>query len=225
MAAILVSGCAATPGPPEKKDPFESFNRAMYEFNDAVDRAVLKPVAKGYNKVMPDPANKGVTNFFSNLEDVVVVFNDVLQFKLAQAVSDTARVFWNTTVGLLGFIDVASALDLPKHNEDLGQTLGRWGIGNGPYLVLPFLGPSTVRDTVGTVGDFYVNPLYDIEPDGTRNWMIALNVVDKRAGLLSAGKVLEEAALDPYIFVRDAYLQRRRNLVYDGNPPKPEFVE
>lgn len=221
----LLAGCAATPGPPEEHDPFESFNRAMYKFNDALDRAVLKPVAKGYNAVLPDPINKGISNFFNNLNDVIVLLNDLLQFKFAQAASDGARLFWNSTLGVFGFIDVASSFDLPKHNEDFGQTLGYWGVGDGPYLVLPFLGPSTVRDTVGTVADVYVDPVYEIDPSASRTWTAALRVVDTRAGLLSAGKVLKEAALDEYLFVRDAYLQRRENLIHDGNPPPPEFPE
>lgn len=225
VSASLLGGCASIEGPPDPDDPLESFNRAMYSFNDTVDRAVLKPVAQGYNYVLPDPVNKGVSNFFSNLEDIVVILNDLLQFKIEQAVEDTARVFFNTTVGLLGVIDVASHLDLPKHNEDFGQTLGYWGIGSGPYIVWPFFGSSNPRDTVGFIADAYVNPLYDIEPNHDRNWLIALNIVDNRAGLLSAGKVLEEAALDPYLFVRDAYLQRRDNLIHDGNPPKPKLDE
>ena len=220
-ATAVLSGCAA-PGPTEEQDPLEGFNRAMYSFNDTVDKAILKPVAQGYDAVLPSPASKGVSNFFSNIDDVVVVFNDLLQFKFAQAAHDTGRIFFNTTVGLLGFLDVASGMELPKHHEDFGQTLGYWGVGNGPYLVLPFFGPSTARDTVGLVGDIYVDPVYDIKPDSDRFWTAALRTVDKRAGLLSASKVLKEAALDPYLFVRDAYLQKRRNDVYDGNPPAEE---
>jgi phospholipid-binding lipoprotein MlaA len=220
----LLSGCAA-PGPRDEHDPFEGFNRAMYKFNDAIDRAVMKPVAKGYNKVVPSPVNKGITNFFNNLGDIVVIFNDLLQFKISRAASDTARVFINSTVGLLGFIDVASSLELRKHDEDFGQTLGYWGIETGPYLVLPFLGPSTIRDTFGRAVDWQLDPVYQVSPTNDRYWTVALRAVDTRAGLLTAGKILEEAALDPYLFMRDSYLQRRNNLVHDGNPPPLKFEE
>ena len=223
LFSLVLQGCATVEGPTDPEDPFESFNRAMYTFNDTLDKAILKPVAKGYNAALPDPVNKGVSNFFSNIDDVVVIFNDLLQLKIGQALSDTARVFFNTTIGVLGFIDVASGMDLPKHDEDLGQTFGYWGIDTGPYLVLPFLGSSDIRDTIGLIGDAYVDPLNDITPNDTRNWLIVLEGVDTRAGLLSASKVLQEAALDEYLFVRDAYLQRRQNLVHDGDPPKPSF--
>jgi phospholipid-binding lipoprotein MlaA len=223
LFSLLLQGCATVEGPTDPEDPFESFNRAMYTFNDTLDKAILEPVAKGYNAVLPDPVNKGVSNFFSNIDDVVVIFNDLLQLKIGQALSDTARVFFNTTFGLLGFIDVASSMDLPKHDEDLGQTFGYWGVSTGPYLVLPFLGPSDIRDTVGLIGDAYVDPLNDITPNSTRNGLILLEGIDTRAGLLTASKVLQEAALDEYLFVRDAYLQRRENLVHDGDPPKPSF--
>lgn len=223
LFSLILQGCATVEGPTDPEDPFESFNRAIYSFNDTLDKAVLKPVAQGYNAALPDPVNKGVSNFFSNIDDVVVVFNDLLQLKIGQAASDTARLLINTTIGILGLIDVASAMDLPKHDEDLGQSFGYWGIGTGPYLVLPFLGPSDIRDTVGLVGDAYVDPLNEITPDGTRTGLVLLEGVDTRAGLLGASKVLKEAALDEYLFVRDAYLQRRQSLVYDGDPPKPTF--
>ena len=223
LFSLVLQGLATVEGPTDPEDPFESFNRAVYTFNDTLDKAILKPVAQGYNAALPNPVNKGVSNFFSNLDDVVVVFNDLLQLKIGQALSDTARVFFNSTIGIFGLIDVASGMDLPKHDEDLGQSFGYWGIDTGPYLVIPFLGPSDIRDAVGRVGDAYVDPLNDITPDGTRNGLLLLEGVDIRAGLLSASKVLKEAALDEYLFVRDAYLQRRENLVYDGDPPKPSF--
>ncbi len=224
LASVLFSGCA-TVEQTDPVDPWEGFNRGVYGFNETVDGLLLKPVAQGYNAAMPDFASKGVSNFFSNLDDVVVVFNDILQLKLEQAAQDTARIFFNSTIGLFGLIDVASHMDLPKHDEDFGQTLGYWGVGTGPYLVLPFFGPSNPRDTVGLIADAYVNPKNDITPDDTRTALTILNVIDTRAGLLSASRVLDEAALDPYLFVRDAYLQRRENLVHDGNPPKPKFDE
>jgi len=225
LSLSLLGGCASIEGQADPDDPLESFNRAMYSFNDTLDQAILKPVAQGYNAALPDPVNKGVSNFFSNLEDVVVVFNDLLQFKFEQALSDTARIFFNSTIGIFGLIDVASGMDLPKHDEDFGQTLGYWGVDTGAYIVWPFFGPSNVRDTVGSISDAYVNPLYDITPDSTRDGLVVLDAIDTRAGLLSASKILKEAALDPYLFVRDAYLQRRENLVYDGNPPKLKFDE
>lgn len=223
--SALLTGCATVEGPTDPEDPFESFNRAVYGFNDTLDRAIVKPIAQGYNAALPNPVIKSVSNFFSNLDDVVVVFNDLLQFKLDLTLHDTARVVFNSTLGLFGLFDVASSMDLPKHNEDFGQTLGYWGVDTGPYLVLPILGPSDVRDGFGLVADAYVNPLYDIKPSDTQTGLVLLQGLDKRAGLLSASRILEEAALDPYLFVRDAYLQRRLNLVHDGNPPKQKFDE
>lgn len=225
LSLALLSGCATIDGEADPDDPFESFNRSMYSFNDSLDRAILKPVAQGYDALLPAPVNKSVSNFFSNINDVVVLFNDILQLKFEQTLSDSARILFNTTFGLFGLFDVASSMELPKHNEDFGQTLGYWGIGPGTYIVWPFLGSSNIRDTVGLIGDAYVNPLHDVEPSNDRTALLALNLVDTRAGLLSASKILEEAALDPYLFVRDAYLQRRQSLVYDGNPPKIKFDE
>jgi len=164
----------------------------------------------------------GISNFFSNLNDVIVLLNNLLQGKLNRAGSDLARLMVNTSVGVLGLIDVATALELEKHNEDFGQTLGYWGIGDGPYLVLPLLGPSNVRDTVGWVGDFHAWPVTYIDNDRTRYTLIGVRFISLRAELLEATRILETAALDPYQFVRDAYLQRRRNLIWDGRPPPDE---
>ncbi len=219
LCALLLGGCATNGDP---RDPLEPLNRGIYQFNDAVDRGVMKPVAKGYKAVLPQPVRTGVGNFFSNLDDVVVLFNDLLQFKFGQAASDFSRLVWNTSVGILGLIDVATPMDLPKHNEDFGQTLGRWGVGNGPYLVLPLLGPSNLRDTVGLVVDYRVDPVYQQDDMADRNTAIVLRAIHKRSVLLGAEDVVREGALDPYSFVRDAYLDRRRNLVYDGKPPKDE---
>ncbi len=216
LSTALLSGCATNGDP---RDPIEPFNRAMYTFNDAVDKAVMKPVATGYKEVLPSPVRTAVGNFFSNLDDFLVVINDLLQFKFEQALSDFGRVFWNSTVGIAGLIDVATPMDMPKHNEDFGQTFGRWGIGSGPYIVLPFLGPSSVRDGVGTVVSYHLDPVYQHNNVAERNSAVVLRAVDKRASLLGTETILETAALDPYVFMRDAYLERRRNLVYDGNPP------
>jgi phospholipid-binding lipoprotein MlaA len=219
LCATLLGGCATNGDP---RDPLEPLNRGIYQFNDAVDRGVMKPVAKGYKAVLPQPVRTGVGNFFSNLDDVVVLFNDLLQFKFGQAASDFSRLVWNTSIGILGLIDVATPMDLPKHNEDFGQTLGRWGVGNGPYLVLPLLGSSNLRDTVGLIVDYRVDPVYQQDDIADRNTAMVLRAIHKRSVLLGAEDVVQEAALDPYTFVRDAYLDRRRNLIYDGKPPKDE---
>jgi len=221
---LLGSGCA-TVEVADERDPLEGFNRAAYAFNDDLDRVILKPLATGYQKLVPEPINNSVTNFFSNLDDVVVLVNDLLQLKLEQSLSDLGRITVNTTVGIGGLFDVASHMDLPKHNEDFGQTLGYWGVGSGPYLVLPFLGPSTVRDGLALPVDWQLDPLVNIEDNDTYWGAIALRTIDSRAGLLRASRILDTAALDPYTFMRDAYLQRRQNLVYDGNPPTSAIDE
>ena len=224
--AILLSfsllGCATNGDP---RDPLEPLNRGIYKFNDVVDKAVLKPVATGYKEAMPGLVQTAVGNFFSNLDDVLVLLNDLLQFKLEQAASDFSRLVWNTSVGIAGLFDVATPMDLAKRNEDFGQTLGYWGVGNGPYLVLPFLGPSTLRDAVGIAVDAQFDPVTQHTPVPERNSAIAVHSVDNRARLLDAEKVLDEAAIDRYVFLRDAYLQRRRGLVYDGNPPREKFED
>lgn len=218
---LFLTGCATTQQhQSDVNDPLEGYNRVMYSFNDKVDNAILKPVAQGYDFIMPAPLNKGVSNFFSNLDDITVVINDVLQFKFMQAFHDTSRFAINTTIGVIGFMDVASDFGYKKHNEDFGQTLGAWGVGAGPYIVLPFLGPSGARDTIGRVGDYYTDPVTYVKGPGARNPFIITNVVDTRAQLLSAEKVVDEAAFDEYVYVRDAYLQRRLSLVHDGNPPE-----
>lgn len=215
--AFLLSGCAANG---DKRDPLEPMNRSIHQFNDTVDKAVIKPVAQGYREVVPQPLRTGVGNFFSNLDDAVVVVNDVLQFKVERAVVDLFRLLTNTTIGLGGLLDVATPMGLAKHNEDFGQTLGYWGIGNGPYLVLPFLGPSSIRDAFGRVVDWQYDPLSQHPREHERYSGLAVKVEDTRARLLDAEKVIDDAAIDPYVFIRDAYLQRRRNLVYDGDPPR-----
>ncbi len=226
LALATLSGCASVPGPPDERDPFESYNRFMYSFNDSIDSAILRPVAQGYKDYIPNVAQTGISNFFDNIGDLNVMVNNLLQFKIENAVSDFGRILWNSTVGIFGLIDVASHMGLEKHDEDFGQTLAVWGVPDGPYIVLPLLGPSTARDTVGLVGDIYVDPLFQIEEEGNVYWgAVILRFIDTRADLLSASRVMEQAALDPYIFVRDAYLQHRRNLVYDGNPPLDDSIE
>jgi phospholipid-binding lipoprotein MlaA len=220
---LTMTGCATTNQTADVNDPLEGYNRAMYKFNDVVDSAVIKPVSKGYDTVVPDPISRGVSNFFSNLNDVSVIINDLLQGKFEQAFQDTHRFVLNSTVGVAGIFDVASLSGLDKNNEDFGQTLGAWGVEPGAYVVLPFFGPRTVGDTVGLVGDYYSDPITYVEGPGARNAFMGTRVVDTRANLLKAEKVLDEAAIDEYAYVRDAYLQRRLNLVYDGNPPEDDF--
>ena len=215
--AGLLGGCATSGNP---KDPIEGFNRAMYGFNEAVDAVVIKPVAQGYDYVLPSPVRTGVTNFFGNIADLFIGVNNLLQGKPDQAVSDLGRVLINSTIGILGLFDVATPAGLEKHEEDFGQTFGRWGVGNGAYVVLPIVGPRTVRDTAGFLLDVTVDPVANVNHVPSRNALLALRLVDMRADLLPADKVIEEAALDKYTYVRDGYLQRRRSLVYDGNAPR-----
>ncbi|MDP2825958.1 MAG: VacJ family lipoprotein [Sulfuritalea sp.] len=217
LAAGLLAGCASSGNP---KDPIEGFNRAMFAFNEGLDSAIIKPVATGYEAVLPSPIRTGVTNFFSNIEDLFIGVNNLLQGKVPEAASDLGRVVINTTVGLLGIIDFASDAGLEKHDEDFGQTFGRWGVGNGAYVVIPVFGPRTVRDTVGLVLDVAADPVANHKPERTRDLALVLRLVNDRANMLPADKVIEEAALDKYSYVRDGYLQRRRNLIHDGNPPR-----
>ncbi len=220
---ILMGGCATTdPDFADPRDPLEGFNRAMFSLNDTLDRALFKPLAEGYNLIVPAPVNKGITNFFNNLGDVTSAINNLLQFKIGRAFSDLGRVAINTTIGIGGLFDVASNMNLPRYGEDFGQTLGAWGVASGPYLVLPVIGPSSARDSVGVVADWFTDPVTYVQDDTLRWSLRGLDLVDTRADLLNASRVLDQAALDPYSFVRDAYLQRRRNEVYDGNPPEEE---
>jgi phospholipid-binding lipoprotein MlaA len=224
ISLMLLGGCASTNNP---RDPLEPFNRAIYQVNDSLDKVVMKPVATVYKTVLPQFVRTGVTNFFNNLYDILTALNNLLQGKIADAASDVGRIALNTTVGIAGLIDVGTEVGLEKHKEDFGQTLGRWGIADGPYLQIPFFGPSSFRDGVGLFVDVKLDPIRWIWRDhiATRNWIWGLHIVNLRANLLDSTKILEEAALDPYEFQRDAYLQRRRNLVYDGNPPPEKDLE
>lgn len=227
MAAMLVmaaalGGCATTGG---QQDPAEGVNRAMFAFNQALDQTLIRPAAKGYDAAMPLPVRTGVSNFFGNVSDVFVAVNNLLQGKPDEAISDVGRVVVNTTVGILGLFDVASEMGLEKHEEDFGQTLGHWGAGPGAYVVLPFFGPRTVRDTAGLVVDWAVDPIGQVGDVPVRNSLVTTRLISDRAALLPADKVIDEAALDKYSYIRDAYLQRRRNLVFDGNPPRDRDAE
>lgn len=217
-AATLFTGCATSGNP---KDPIEGFNRAMFSFNETVDKAVIKPVAQGYDYVTPQPIQTGVSNFFANIADLWIGINNLLQGKPGDALSDAGRLLVNSTIGILGLFDVATGMGLEKHDEDFGQTLGRWGVGDGAYVVLPILGPRTVRDTFGVAADIYVDPVRDADAHrGYRNTAIVLRGISDRANLLKIENALEAAAIDKYAYVRDAYLQARRAAIHDGNPPR-----
>ena len=212
---------AATEQRIKAKDPYEGFNRAVYKFNENTDRYFLKPIAKGYRAITPKPVSKGISNFFSNLHDPAIMLYNFLQGKPKAGASDLGRFLVNSTVGIAGLFDVATKMGLEKHNEDFGQTLAVWGVGNGPYLVLPFFGPSNIRDGASIPVDWYTYPPNHMEEQSTNVKMFAVEMVDKRAQLLDAGDILEQAAgADPYIFVREAFRQRRLSQIYDGNPPQ-----
>ena len=222
LLVVCLTGCATT-GEGDPRDPFEPMNRRVYRFNDLVDRNVAQPVARGYVRAVPGEIRDRVRNFFGNISDVFIGVNNFLQGKFADGANDWARVAFNTTIGLLGIHDVATDMGYEKHNEDFGQTFGRWGAGTGPYLVLPFLGSSNVRDGLGTGVDMYTDPLGEVRGYRTQYALWGLRLVQTRADLLDASRILEEAALDKYVFQRDAYLQRRRSLVYDGRPPREKL--
>lgn len=224
LLALLLSACATGPNA-NPADPLEPLNRAVYQFNDGLDRAVFKPVATVYRDVTPSLIRRGVGNFFNNLEDLWSFVNNLLQLKGQAAGESLMRVNVNTLFGLGGIFDLATDLQIERHTEDFGQTLGHWGVGAGPYIVLPILGPSTLRDTVALPVDFKGDAVVQIDDVPKRNAAVVLRAVNQRAELLKASTMLEEAALDRYTFLRDAYLQRRRNSVYDGNPPEEELPQ
>lgn len=213
LVAALLSGCAST----TNKDPLEGFNRGIYKFNDVADKAVVKPIAGAYKGAIPGPVRTGVSNFFSNLGEIVTVINDLLQFKFDKALTDAGRFAINTTFGIGGLVDWASMDGIEKRKEDFGQTLAYWGWKDSAYLVLPLLGPSTLRDAGGLVVDSAVfDPVYYVDHVPTRNQLLITKAIDARSQYLPGSDLLDEAALDPYIFMRDAYLQRREHLTADG---------
>ena len=213
--AVLV-GCASTSAP--KADPWEGLNRGTFAFNEALDQAVLVPAAKGYQAVTPKVVRSGISNVFSNVGDVGNGLNNLLQGKPGDSLSDIGRLLINSTLGILGLFDVATPMGLEKHSEDFGQTLGRWGVGSGPYLVLPFMGPSTLRDAIGRVPDGRAASYSrHIEHVPSRNATLGLDILRIREELLAASKTLDEATLDKYQFLRDSFLQRRLNQIMDGN--------
>lgn len=224
--AMTLVGCAT---PTLQDDPWYSWNHGTQTFNDNVDKFVVKPLAQGYEYITPEPVNRGVTNLFSNINDIGVTINDMLQFKLLQGGMDASRFILNTTAGVVGLFDVATSLDLPKHDEDFGQTLGYWGVGSGPYLVLPFFGPSSPRDTVGRIGDALLNPLTYISFMGTAASAATagskvVDIADNRADMMRTEKIVDEAAIDDrYDFIKNAYQQHREYLINDGNLPIDEL--
>lgn len=218
--AMLLIGCASQ----ANKDPLEGINRGIYKFNDVADKAVIKPISKGYKAIAPTPVRTGINNFFDNLRTITSVFNNLLQLKFANAFSESGRFVINTTFGLAGFIDVAGMDKIPVHREDFGQTLGHWGVANGAYLVLPFFGPSTVRDASGLIVDTATtDPItytHNIGEIRLHNQLRVAQFIDKRTELLDASDIVDEASLDPYAFMRDAYLQHRASAVQDGLVPR-----
>ncbi len=218
MFALLMSACASTQtASSDPRDPFENYNRSMFRFNTSLDENVIKPVASGYADYVPSFIRTAVGNFFGNLGDVWTALNNYLQGKVRDGTSDVGRVALNSTFGLLGVIDVATTMGLPKHDEDFGQTLGVWGVKSGPYLVLPFFGASTVRDGVAKPVDLlYGDALNYVGSQRFENTSRVLRVIDDRAAFLGSSSLMESAALDPYQFYRDAYLQRREARVRDG---------
>ena len=222
MTALLASGCASLPNDkPDPRDRFERFNRSIFSFNQGLDKHVARPAAKAYVAVTPAPVRSGVSNFLANLGYPVVIVNDLLQAKPTPFARDTARFVVNTTVGIGGLFDPATKVGLQYNNEDFGQTLGYWGMGPGPYLMLPLIGPSDTRDLVGKVADHFAQPRTYLASTTLSLGLQGAELLDKRAAALEATDIINRA-FDPYAFVRNAYLQRRQFLVHDGNPPDEE---
>ena len=223
LVTVCLSGCVTTPET-DPTDPLENVNRSFYQFNDGLDRHFIKPVAQTYKDVTPTLFRTSVTNFFDNLSYLNVILNDFLQGKLGQFLQDSSRFVLNSTIGIGGLFDPATDLGLIPHDEDLGQTFGVWGAGEGAYLVLPLLGPDTMRDVPDRASSMFLNPLFYISSTITIP-LSALNIINTRANYLEATRFVEEAALDPYSFTREAYRQRREYLIHDGHPPTSEFDE
>lgn len=217
LVALACSGASADENP---RDPYEGFNRSMFAVNEVIDKYAAKPVAQVYDNAAPLPVKASVGNFFGNAGDLWIGVNSALQGKFGDAGIDLGRLLINSTLGIFGLFDVASELGLERHDEDFGQTLAVWGVGDGGYLFWPVIGPRNVRDTVGFAVGTYADPVMYVRPVSVRNSMSALRFVDVRASLLPSDKVVEEAALDKYAYIRDAYLQRRRSQIFDGRPPR-----
>ena len=232
VLALTLGACAttgqngSTPSKTVKADPWEPMNRAVFSFNETLDEYLIKPVTKAYRAVVPEVVRTAISNVFSNIGDIYTAVNNLLQGKPKEAVSDLGRVVINTTMGVFGIFDIATDAGLEKHKEDFGQTLGVWGVGSGPFVVLPVLGPSTVRDTAGWVVDIKTDLLINqVDDVGVRNSITGVRIVDARSRFLDTEGIVEEAAFDKYSFIRDAYLARRKNMIYDGNPPEERDME
>lgn len=225
LLAGALSGCATTPAKTEagaEPDPLEMANRVFFGFNEGLDQVLIKPAAEAYVNITPEPVRVAVTNFFDNLAYLNVILNAFLQGKLEQAMSDMGRFLVNSTIGVGGLFDVATGMGLPEHEEDLGQTLAVWGTGQGPYIYLPVRGPNSARDVPGEVASTLLNPLFYLS--GTVLFPVtALGIINKRASLLDETRIRDEAAIDKYTFTREAYIQRREYLIYDGNPPSEGY--
>lgn len=226
VISITLAGCASTTTTHDelKDDPWTGWNHGTQTFNDHLDKAIIKPLAQGYEWITPTFVNEGITNFFSNINDVGVTINDLLQFKVTQSCMDASRFLINTTAGVAGFIDVADMVNLPKHKEDFGQTLGFWGVPSGNYLVLPFFGPSSPRDTVGLIGDALFNPLTYVSVFGGAAINAAtagaklVDVTDQRDHLMTTEKIIDEGSVDRYDFIKNSYQQNREYYIHDGEP-------
>ena len=222
---IFISGCATT-GVKDERDPIEGFNRSMYSFNQGIDKVLFNPIAKLYQAITPDFVEKGISNFFNNIDDISIIANDILQLKIGQAYMDTARFVFNSTLGLAGFRDVSSQMGLEKHDEDFGQTLAVWGVGAGPYLVVPIFGPTTLRDSTSlVVDDVLLNPVtYLNNNDALKAGILTINFIDIKADLLITNDLVDEAALDQYEFTKNAYFSKRESQINDGRlEPLPDF--
>jgi phospholipid-binding lipoprotein MlaA len=220
----LLAGCATT-GASDPRDPLEGFNRGVYSFNKGIDNVLFDPLSKFYQAITPNFVDRGVTNFFSNLNDIAVTVNSLLQFKVDQALSDATRFIFNSTIGIFGFFDISSAIDLPKHDEDFGQTLAVWGFGPGPFVMVPLFGPTTIRDATGFIVDQGIlNPVFYVNDTAAKAGLLTLNYVDFKADLLSAKKLLGDAAVDEYEFLKNAYFEKRESLINDRTTP-PEYSE
>lgn len=220
LGGLMALACVGAVAEENPRDPYEGFNRSMFAVNEVIDKYAAKPVAQVYDKVTPLPVKAGVGSFFGNVGDLWIGVNSALQGKFGDAGVDVGRLLINSTIGIFGLFDVASELGLEKHDEDFGQTLAVWGAGGGGYLFWPIIGPRNVRDTAGWGVDSFVDPVWQVTDVPVRNSMAAVRFADVRASLLPADKVVEEGALDKYAYIRDAYLQRRRNQIFDGRPPR-----
>jgi phospholipid-binding lipoprotein MlaA len=218
IGMLAMAGGCATTGGADPRDPIEGFNRSMFGFNKFMDKALFDPVGKVYKTVIPHPVDHGVTNFFNNVGEIAVIANDILQFKLGQALNDVGRFFVNSTMGIGGLWDVATGMGLEKHDEDFGQTLGHWGLGSGPFIMAPFFGPTSLRDAVGFgVDSAFLNPVSYVDPDAYRAGLMSLNYIDFKTDKKSARNLLGEASVDEYEFTKNAYLERRQGQVKDNS--------